>query len=73
LQNANPRSQDNGCEATPCSAVTRILMGQGFWAQRGREGERVQRITRTAEIEPGANVDIGHSDPSVLVSRNECW
>ena len=73
MQNANPRSQDNGCEATLCGAVSRILMGRGFRAQRGREAERVRRIIRTAEIEPGAHVDMGHSDPTVLVARNECW
>ena len=34
---ANPRSQDNSSEATPCSAVSRILMGRGFRVQKGRE------------------------------------
>ena len=48
-------------------------MGQGFRAQRGREGERAQRITCTAEIEPGANGDMGYSDLIVPVARNECW
>ena len=31
------RSQDISVEGTPCSAVSRILMGRGFRAQRGRE------------------------------------
>jgi len=37
LQTAMPKSQDSGFEATPCGAVSRVLMGRGFRAQRGRE------------------------------------